>query len=258
VRFAIPGLLICLAALQTLAAGADTCTIIPVPQKVEAREGVFKLRPETRILTDAASQETGRYLAGRLGQSTGFKLEVAAGDEKQAAPGSISLTAGEANAGLGAEGYELTVAPESVAIRAADQDGLFYGVQSLLQLLPPQALGSKPATGVDWQIACVRIEDRPRFKWRGMLLDVSRHFYTKAEVERILDLMALHKLNVFQWHLVDHDGWRIEIKKYPKLTQVGAWRKGIGYGIDPRASTAYGPDGRYGGFYTQEEIREVV
>ena len=90
------------------------------------------------------------------------------------------------------------------------------------------------------------------------MLDVSRHFFTKEEVEQLLDAMALHKINTFHWHLVDDQGWRIEIKKYPKLTQVGAWRDGIGNGLDPKASTAYGPDGRYGGFYTQDDIREVV
>jgi hexosaminidase len=90
------------------------------------------------------------------------------------------------------------------------------------------------------------------------MLDVSRHFYAKAEVERVLDLMALYKLNTLHWHLVDDDGWRIDIKKYPRLTQVGAWRQSIGFGLDPKTSTAYGPDGRYGGYYTQKDIREVV
>jgi hexosaminidase len=104
----------------------------------------------------------------------------------------------------------------------------------------------------------VEIKDKPRFAWRGMLLDVSRHFFTKEEVEQILDALAMHKINVLHWHLVDDQGWRIEIKKYPRLTEVGAWRKAIGFGLDPKASTAYGPDGRYGGFYTQEDIREVV
>jgi hexosaminidase len=96
------------------------------------------------------------------------------------------------------------------------------------------------------------------FRWRGLMLDVSRHFFTKQEVERLLDEMAWHKLNVFHWHLVDDQGWRIEIKKYPRLTEMGAWRKAIGFGLDAKASTAYGPDGRYGGYYTQDDIREVV
>ena len=104
---------------------------------------------------------------------------------------------------------------------------------------------------------CVQIEDQPRFAWRGFMLDVSRHFFTKAEVKQMLDVMALHKLNTFHWHLVDDQGWRIEIKKYPRLTEVGAWRQESA-SASTRRSTAYGPEGRYGGFYTQEDIREVV
>jgi hexosaminidase len=111
---------------------------------------------------------------------------------------------------------------------------------------------------VAWQVPCVQIEDWPRFKWRGFMLDVSRHFFTKSEVESLLDAMALHKMNMFHWHLTDDHGWRIEIKKYPRLTQVGAWRAGGGFGFDPKTTTAYGPDGRYGGFYTQADVRDVV
>jgi hexosaminidase len=104
----------------------------------------------------------------------------------------------------------------------------------------------------------VRIEDKPRFAWRGLMLDVARHFFNKAEVKNFIDLLAQHKMNTFHWHLVDDQGWRIEIKAYPKLTQVGAWRSGIGFGLDPKATTAYGPDGRYGGFFTQDDVREVL
>jgi hexosaminidase len=104
----------------------------------------------------------------------------------------------------------------------------------------------------------VHIEDQPRFAWRGFLLDVGRHFFTKAEIKQLLDLMALHKLNIFHWHLTDDQGWRLEIKKYPRLTGIGAWRKNIGFGLDPKAGTAYGPDGRYGGYYTQADVRELV
>ncbi len=113
-------------------------------------------------------------------------------------------------------------------------------------------------TGVAWQIPCVEIKDWPRFPWRGFMLDVSRHFFNKSEVETLLDAMAMQKLNVFHWHLTDDHGWRIEIKKYPRLTGVGAWRKEAGFGFDPKLSTAYGPDGRYGGFYTQDDVCDVV
>jgi hexosaminidase len=150
------------------------------------------------------------------------------------------------------------VAPDSVLIRAPAQAGLFYGMETFLQLLPTEVFATNPVSGVKWDAPCVEIKDKPRFAWRGLLLDVSRHFFTKQEVEQILDALAAHKINTFHWHLVDDDGWRIEIKKYPRLTEVGAWRKGIGFKFDPKESTAYGPDGRYGGFYTQKDIREVV
>jgi len=128
----------------------------------------------------------------------------------------------------------------------------------LLQLLPPAINSSTRMDGVAWNIPAVAIEDAPQFKWRGYMLDVSRHFFNVAEIEQTLDFMASQKLNVFHWHLVDDHGWRIEIKKYPKLTEVGAWRKSIGFELASNESTAYGPDGRYGGFYTQDQIREVV
>src|SRR5205823_1260835 len=137
--------------------------------------------------------------------------------------------------------------------------GMFYGVQSLLQLLPPQVFAQRPVTNVDWVIPCVYIQDYPRFTWRGMMLDVSRHFFTKDEVKQVLDTMAWHKLNTFHWHLVDDHGWRIQILSYALLTQSGAWRTGIDYGQNPRASTAYRSTApTYGGYYTQDEIREVV
>src|SRR5207249_1908092 len=106
---------------------------------------------------------------------------------------------------------------------------LFYGVQTLLQLLPPEIFSTNRVRGVDWKLPGVQIEDQPRFGWRGLMLDVSRHFFTKDEVKQLLDAMALLKLNTFHWHLADDQGWRVQIKKYPKLTQVGAWRSGIGF-----------------------------
>jgi len=111
---------------------------------------------------------------------------------------------------------------------------------------------------VTWSVPAVRIEDQPRFQWRGLLLDVARHFFNKKELMNFIALMAQHKLNMLQLHLTDDQGWRVEIKRYPKLTQVVAWRKDIGFGLNPKDGTAYGPDGRYGGFYTQDDICELV
>jgi len=250
--------IITLLAAPVLAAEPTVPAIIPLPQSIESREGSFSLGPDTRIAADAASTQTAQYLAERLRNSTGFKLKLAKSTEAAAAKGQILLTTRDAKPTLGPEGYQLVVTPDSVVLRALTQAGMFYGVQSLLQLLPPEVYAAKPAAGVDWKIPCVRIEDQPRFKWRGFMLDVARHFFTKDEVKQMLDVLALHKLNTFHLHLTDDQGWRIEIKKYPRLTQVGAWRDEAGFGLDPKASTTYGPDGRYGGFYTQADIREIV
>jgi len=250
----VTGVALLLFAATAFAANTNMPAIVPLPRKLEGREGEFRLRPETQIVVDTASQKTGRYLSERLHQATGYSFKF----ETNAARGDILLTTKDANQDLGPEGYELTVTPGGVVIRAPEQAGMFYGVQTLQQLLPPEIFSSNVVRNVEWRIPCVHIADRPRFKWRGFMLDVSRHFYNKEEIKHVLDLTALHKLNTFHWHLVDDQGWRIEIRKHPKLTQVAAWRDGVGFGLDPKSATAYGPDGRYGGFYTQDDIREVV
>jgi hexosaminidase len=234
---------------------AQAPAIIPLPQTMQVQPGSFVLGAGTKIRVDSATEETGRHLAGELRRRTSVQCEVVSGTKGQGGS-SIELTLQGANPALGDEGYTLIVAPEGITIRAGTSAGLFYGVQSFLQLLPVVDETARRAT--NWSIPCVHIEDQPRFRWRGLMLDVSRHFFTKQEVERLLDEMAWHKLNVFHWHLVDDQGWRLEIKKYPRLTEVGAWRKATGFGMDPKASTAYGTDGRYGGYYTQDDVREVV
>jgi hexosaminidase len=255
---------LCLACSSAPASEAAPPAIIPLPQKMEANPGVFELRLSgsgfhgpTKILADSTMQDTARYLAARLTKSSGHELPVKTAAESGQVKDAILLTTSGAKPELGPEGYELTVTPQGVVIRATDSAGAFYGVQTLLQLLPPEIFAASPNPRAI-SVPYVHIEDQPRYKWRGFMLDVSRHFFTKAEVEQILDVMALHKMNSFHWHLVDDQGWRVEIKKYPRLTDVGAWRKEIGFKLDPKASTAYGPDGRYGGFYTQDDIREVV
>jgi hexosaminidase len=245
-----------IASILTSTARAAEPSIIPKPESMTVKEGVFALHPGTLILVDSKSKTTGKFLAERLHAATGLTFAVKS--FATSAAGAIWLTTKGADPSLGAEGYELTADPDSVVIRAPEEAGVFYGVETFLQLLPPEVFAAQPVAGVKWEAPCVEIKDWPRFQWRGMLLDVSRHFLTKQEVEQILDALAMHKINVLHWHLADDDGWRIEIKKYPRLTEVGAWRKHAGFGLDPKASTAYGPDGRYGGFYTQADIREVV
>lgn len=252
-------LLFSLLTVQTLAEGPVASSIIPLPQKIEFRAGTFKLSQKTKILADLNSTNTAELLAGLLRKSTSYPFVFRLQPFSGATPKNcIVLTTRDANTNLGLEGYELTVATNIIVIRGQTQAGLFYGMQTLLQLLPPEIFSTNGVMKMNWQLPCVRIEDWPRFPWRGLMLDVSRHFFTKAEVKKILDTMALYKLNTFHWHLVDDHGWRIEINKYPKLTSVGAWRSDIGFKLNPKASTAYGSDGRYGGFYTQADIREVV
>lgn len=255
--------------LTTTAFAATTPSLIPLPQQMQVRAGQFTLCPSqtiaglparstTRILVDGASQASGEYLAALLLKSTGYQFPIVTNLGALPVKGAILLTTVNAKTNLGAEGYELTVAPDSVVIRAPTTAGVFYGIQSFLQLLPPQIVALQPVAGVAWTAPCVYIQDQPRFVWRGMMLDCSRHFYIKQEIKQILDAMAFHKLNTFHWHLVDDQGWRIQILKYPLLTQVGAWRNGIDYGLNPRGSLDYNASNQYGGFYTQSDIREIV
>lgn len=251
-----------------------TPSIIPLPVTMQTRPGVFTLGPSAaspnsnsratrKIFVDAASAQTGQYLAMMLSRSTGYQFSIVTNNAAGPVHNVILLTTVNANGSLGSEGYELTVAPDSVVIRASQQDGMFWGVQSLLQLFPAQILSSQPVTGVAWTAPCVYIQDYPRFAYRGVMLDVSRHFVDKQEIEKILDGLVLHKINEFHWHLTDDHGWRIEIKSYPLLTaanatNTAAWRTGIDYANNPRASTAWNSFGKYGGYYTQDDIKEVV
>jgi len=250
-----------------LAAPVNPPAIVPEPQKLTVQDGSFQIRGPsawrwfapggTKIMADAAAGDTAAYLAEQLAKSTGYKIKVHK-FEGAVTKGAIVLTSQDADATLGKEGYSLSVKPEGVVIRAPHSAGLFYGVQTLLQLLPPEVYSTNVVAGVPWVAPCVEIRDWPRFQWRGFMLDVSRHFFSKAEVEKVLDLMAIHKLNTFHWHLVDDQGWRIEIKKYPKLTEIGAWRPSVGFDFPSNSTTAYDESGRYGGYYTQDDIREVV
>jgi hexosaminidase len=221
--------------------------IIPNPLSCQPTGGApFVLTPATRICADAASVGVAKWFRGWLGLDAG-----AAGTGAD-----VALTVDAARTGeLGAEGYRLTSGAGGVTIGGATAAGVFYGVQSLRQLLPPDVEQSRLRThNGRIEAPAVEIFDRPRFGWRGSLLDVSRHFATVAEVKRFIDLLALHKLNVFHWHLVDDQGWRIEIKKYPRLTEVGAWRAATV--IQYREAALDGIP--HGGFYTQDEIRDVV
>jgi hexosaminidase len=247
-----------LSVLSATAANSPAPALIPAPAHLETHGGTFQIDKSTVILADAASRDTATMLAATLRTATGYPLPVRTTDNATPSTHSILLTTEGADAQLGREGYALDVTAQAAVIRATDQAGLFYGAQTLRQLLPPEVFATHRVSGVAWTMPGVTITDQPRFPWRGLMLDVSRHFFTKPEIKRLLDEMALHKINTFHWHLVDDQGWRIEIKKYPRLTQEAAWRADVGFGFPHDATTAYGPDGRYGGFYTQDDIREIV
>lgn len=224
--------------------------LVPLPAMVEELPGDgYVLGAGTVVAAAGEAVEEAEALAGRLRGVTGHALPVAgegAGVMLRLEPGLQEL--------LGAEGYLLEAGPGGVRIEAAGRAGLFYGGQTLLQLLPAQVYGGKRVDGVEWRVPAVRIEDRPRFGWRGFMLDESRQFFGVEHVKRLLDAMAVHKLNRFHWHLTDDEGWRVEIKAYPKLTSVGAWRGSECALPNPREEKHK----RYGGFYTQEQLREVV
>lgn len=246
--------------LQSAAAPQSELALVPLPVSVERREGAFVLRETTRILSDPGDAgATGAAAAFLIGvrPSTGYALR-AQGLEGELPKDAVLFTHAGADPALGEEGYTLEVGVDGAIVRASGAAGLYHGAQTLLQLFPPAIFARAPQSDVAWSAPAVLIRDQPRFRWRGLMLDVSRHFFTKDEVKRVLDQMALVKLDVFHWHLVDDHGWRIQIRKYPKLTEIGAWRDGVGFGLDPKSSTAYGQDGKYGGFYTQDEIREIV
>ena len=228
----------------------DSIAVIPRPVKMEITGGAFVLRANTKILVSKETESVGNYLAELLGPATGYDLKVKKVSKAKCRPNSILRVGGDADT-LGAEGYKLKVHDNRVCISGATEQGVFYGVQTLRQLLPVEIFQQKRVANVQWLIPQVSIEDEPRYKWRGMHLDVCRHFFDKEFVKKYIDLLAMHKMNTFHWHLTEDQGWRIEIKKYPGLTEIGSVRAGE-YG------SKY-PDGEtYGGFYTQDEVREVV
>ena len=242
---------------QSVKQDSPALAIIPQPVSVVPGKGTFTLTRRTVISTDQASAAVGRQLAQYLEPATGFDLRIqAAGGAAPA--GSIALRRDSGLKRLGAEGYLLDVRASRVLIRAPELAGLFYGVQTLRQLLPSDIFRDAPAGNTVWHVPAVTIEDMPRFPWRGGHLDVGRHFMPKEFVKKYIDLLALHKLNTFHWHLTEDQGWRLEIKQYPKLTEIGAWRKETLTGRMRRTNDLTFDGIRHGGFYTQQDAREIV
>lgn len=240
----------------TTARAQAPVSLIPQPVSVQTRTGAFTLTKKTTIQYNKPDgQAVASWLGQRLSKPTNFALTASPGTS-----GTIQLNlTGTPDAQLGEEGYTLNSSPKGVVITANKPAGLFYGMQTLLQLLPkeienPTAVQA-PRT---WTLPAVSIVDYPRFGWRGVMLDVSRHFFTKAAVKQYIDELARFKFNTFHWHLTDDNGWRIEIKSLPRLTEVGAWRVDRAGHFGNRADPKPGEKATYGGFYTQDDIREVV
>jgi len=245
------------AGTQQPLSGAD---IVPRPENIDPVEGSFTLNGQTAILVRDADANAevlavGRFLAEWLRPRTGFALPVCAARRGDEPTGNILLAIADNHTIGGAEAYQLSITPERVGMFATHPRGLFYAVQTLRQLFPPalEAARVAPGKGKPLKLAGLRIADEPRYPWRGMLLDCGRHFMDKEFVKRYIDLLAYHKMNVLHWHLTEDQGWRIEIKKYPKLTQIGAWRK-----LTRESEQPGDGSGRYGGFYSQDDIREIV
>lgn len=239
------------AAAAGAAEPAPRYPLVPWPAKIEERSGAFALRPSTRItLSDPRSselREIAAFLQEAVEGATGIRLAVVDKASRSKDRDTVALRVKPAQ--RGAEGYELTVKDDAVVIEADEPRGLFYGVATLRQLLPQG--------GGELAIPAVAIEDTPRFRYRGLHLDVGRHFFPVEFIKRYVDLMARYKLNTFHWHLTEDQGWRLEIKRYPKLTEIASIRKQTLVGH--RRTQPWRFDGTpHGGFYTQDQIREVV
>lgn len=247
-------ILICAAALLlgcTQEKGRGTVSIIPQPQELQLNDGSFRISRSTAIVLDDCSEQmkrTAGFLNERLSSAAGFSLDIV-GEAKP--ENSISFS----SADLPSEGYTIDVTEANVRVCYGDAAGAFYAVQTLLQMLPAEIFSSHREKGVSWSIPCCSIKDSPRFKYRGMHLDVCLHYFDIDFLKRYIDLMAMHKVNRFHWHLTEDQGWRLEIKKYPLLTEKGQWRKETVIGS--LKSGIY--DGTpHGGYYSQEQVRELV
>lgn len=238
----------------------EQISIVPLPSEINYGKGTFSLTPETKIIYPFSNKEQGRiasYLAEKLRRSTGFTVELidaGSGNEK----GNIFFNYIR-DENLGREGYELSVNPDGILIEANGDAGFFYAVQSLLQLFPPEIMNSQIAKITELKARCVNIRDLPRYSWRGMHLDVSRHFFPKEFILKYLDYLAFHKINTFHWHLTDDQGWRLEIKKYPKLSSVAAWRVDKeNQDWNHRDAPIPGEKATYGGYYTRQDVKDIV
>ncbi len=246
----LTALIFCAFILPTVA--QNPFHIIPKPKQLQVKSGSFKIMENTQIIVPANDIERlniGEMLAYQLLTTMGKKLEVSS---KNADSGIYFTTV----ANLSDEAYTISVTPSQVFVAASTPRGHFYGLQTLMQLLPTEIYSSSPqSSDVKWEIPACTISDEPRYGYRGGMLDVGRHYMPVAFIKKYIDLLAMHKMNKFHWHLTEDQGWRIEIKQYPKLTEIGSIRKETMQGHYTENTYDGTP---YGGFYTQEEIKDIV
>lgn len=236
----------------TLNIHAQRYGIIPKPKTLIEEQGSFKLDPSTVICVSCQDSDfinVAQNFAHQLRTVSGYHIQVKTSDINPSVHQIVFIK----QLGMDKEAYQLTVDKKKISIIATAPNGAFYGVQSLCQLLPAEIYGKKVNRKVKWTVPCCKIQDEPRFSYRGMMLDCSRYFMPKDFIFKFIDLLSMHKQNVFHWHLTDDQGWRIEIKKYPKLTTIGAWRAETG-----GYNSAKGDGKPHGGYYSQDDIKEIV
>lgn len=229
-------------------------SLIPLPAHMEQGEGSYCLGSSIKAFADAYEGDSIQWVLSQFEKKVSYSLGKRFKKVKSASRADLSL---QLVPTLKAEAYHLSVTPHQIVVRASRPVGFFYALQTLQQLFPSRCVlaGVKAPDSISqWVLPVIDIKDEPRFGWRGFMLDEGRHFFGKEEVKKILDVMASYKMNRFHWHLTEDQGWRIEIKKYPKLTSVGAWRnsKVLAYG-EVKPDSVY-----YGGYYTQDDVREIV
>ncbi|TKJ27663.1 MAG: beta-N-acetylhexosaminidase [Promethearchaeota archaeon Loki_b31] len=235
--------------------------IIPEPVNISSKEGAFTLNEKTLILTDLKLKAIAEQLKQILLSTLGLNLVIKEGSQTKETNNIIILKTVKNEKQLNHEGYTLIVSQKRIEILAPTPNGIFYGIQTMRQLIPLKIIGTKNI-GLKLSIPCVVIEDYPRFQCRGFMLDVARHFFEKDEIKKVLDFMALLKLNKFHFHLTDDQGWRVEIKKYPLLTEIGSKREGT---IASQRSFRSNKKNKVpldgipvSGYYTQQDLRELI
>lgn len=229
---------LCLSCIRPRSRWADF-SVIPTPQEIRFTSGCFTIKPTTSLYGAERCRIGAEYLQMQLKKAAGYQLLSKPGNRKNG----IIFSTGEQRSDLSQEAYELKITSEYVEISARSQAGYFYAVQTLLQLLRPEIYHTQPTEAMEWKLACLEIKDTPQYDWRSFMLDSGRQFQTVAFIKRYLDILAMLKINVFHWHLTEGQGWRIEIRKYPRLTEIGS-------------RVANGEEQQ--GYYSRQDIKEIV